>query len=89
VAYIPEPHKCFRILSLEPGNSHSLGGRFGSIPAIALSVMMNKAERNRIHELCSLIAMEQDRHKFLELVAELNRILEINDQHLKERQIGN
>jgi len=51
--------------------------------------MMNKAERNRIHELCSLIAMEQDRHKFLELVAELNRILEINDQHLKERQIGN
>jgi hypothetical protein len=36
---------------------------------------MNKADSDRIHELCSLIAIEQDRHKFLELVKELNRIL--------------
>jgi hypothetical protein len=45
--------------------------------------MMNKTESDRIHELCSLIAVEQDRHKFLELVGELNRILEVNDERLK------
>jgi hypothetical protein len=51
--------------------------------------MMNKTETDRIHELCSLIAVEQDRHKFLELVGELNRILEANDQRLKSNQVGN
>jgi hypothetical protein len=51
--------------------------------------MMNKAESDRIHELCSLIAVEPDRRKFLELVAELNRILEVNDQRFKDKQIGN
>jgi hypothetical protein len=51
--------------------------------------MMNKAESDRIHELCSLIAIERDRPKFLELVAELTRILEVNDQRLKEPLIGN
>jgi hypothetical protein len=50
--------------------------------------MMNKTESDRIHELCSLIAVEQDRHKFLELVGELNRILEMNDQRLKGNQVG-
>jgi hypothetical protein len=51
--------------------------------------MMNKTESDRIHELCSLIAVEPDRHKFLELVGELNRILEANDQRLKTSQVGN
>jgi hypothetical protein len=46
--------------------------------------MMNRTESDRIHELCSLIAVEQDRRRFLELVAELNRILKLNDQRLKE-----
>jgi len=50
---------------------------------------MNKADSDRIHELCSLIAVEQDRGKFLELVGELNRILEINDQCLKGNEAGN
>ena len=36
---------------------------------------MNKAESDRIHELCSLIAVEQDQKKFQALVEELNRIL--------------
>ena len=36
---------------------------------------MNKADSDRIHELCSLIAVEQNREKFLRLVEELNRIL--------------
>jgi hypothetical protein len=51
--------------------------------------MMNKTESDRIHELCSLIAVERDRQKFLELVGELNRILEVNDQRLKANQVGN
>jgi hypothetical protein len=41
---------------------------------------MNKADSDRIHELCSLIAVERDRHKFLTLVDELNRILAANDR---------
>ena len=53
------------------------------------SLMMNKTESDRIHQLCSLIVVEQDRHKFLELVGELNRILEANDLRLKSSQVGN
>jgi len=49
--------------------------------------MMNKTESDRIHELCSLIAVEQDRRQFLELVGELNRILEVNDQRLKSSEV--
>lgn len=36
---------------------------------------MNKAESDKIHELCSRIAVEPDHAKFLALVEELNRIL--------------
>jgi len=50
---------------------------------------MNKTESDRIHELCSLIAVEQDRRKFLDIVAELNRILDTNDQRLKGSEFGN
>jgi len=49
---------------------------------------MDKTESDRIHELCSLIAVEQDRLKFLDLVGELNRILEVNDQRLKTKELG-
>lgn len=45
---------------------------------------MNKAESDRIHELCGLIEKEQDRQKFLALVTELNRILSAKDARLKE-----
>jgi hypothetical protein len=45
---------------------------------------MNKAESDRIHELCSLIAAEKDRLKFQALVEELNRILDAKDQRLKD-----
>ena len=44
---------------------------------------MNKADSDRIHQLCSLIAKEQDRAKFLALVEELNRILEAKEERLK------
>jgi hypothetical protein len=48
---------------------------------------MNKAESDRIHELCSLIAVETDRHKFLALVEELNGILAAKDHRLQEKQL--
>ncbi len=51
--------------------------------------VMNKTESDGIHELCSLIAVEQDRRKFLEPVRELNRILEVNDQRLTGSEVGN
>ena len=44
---------------------------------------MNEADRDRVHELCSLIAVEQDREKFLLYVAELNRILSEKDARLR------
>ena len=49
---------------------------------------MSKAESDRIHELCSLIAAEQDRHRFLELVGELNRMLESNDLRFKGTRLA-
>lgn len=40
---------------------------------------MNQSESDRIQELCSKIAVEQDRQKFLQLVQELNRVLSTKD----------
>jgi len=47
---------------------------------------MNKAESDRIHELCSLIAVEQDHKRFQALIEELNRILSAKDQRLHKRE---
>lgn len=44
---------------------------------------MNKRDSDRIHELCSLIELEQDREKFMTLVQELNRILTAHDARLR------
>jgi hypothetical protein len=41
---------------------------------------MNKAESDKIHELCSRIAAEHDHKKFLGLVEELNRVLSDRDK---------
>ena len=49
---------------------------------------MNKDDSDRIHELCSLIAVEHDRQKFLNLVEELNLILSAQDQRLQKGQPG-
>lgn len=40
---------------------------------------MNKEDSDRVHELCALIVVEQDREKFLALVEELNRVLSAKD----------
>ena len=49
---------------------------------------MNKAESDRIHELCSLIAVEQDRQKFLQLCEELNRILAVKRERLENNKLS-
>jgi len=41
---------------------------------------MDAAVGKRIQELCSRIAVEQDRGKFLKLCEELNRLLSSRDQ---------
>lgn len=46
---------------------------------------MNKNESDRIHELCSLIAVESDHKKFLHFVEELNRILSAQDEDLRNK----
>jgi hypothetical protein len=45
---------------------------------------MASLENNRIHELCSLIAVEEDRERFLKLCEELNRILSAKDERLQK-----
>ena len=49
---------------------------------------MNKADSDRIHELCSLIAVEQDRQKFLHLCEELNRILAVKRERLQNNKLS-
>lgn len=44
---------------------------------------MKKADSDRIHELCSLIEIEEDPEKFLILVTELNRILSTEGARLQ------
>jgi hypothetical protein len=63
-------------------------GRHGSILALWLSMMTNYADRDRIRELCSLIAVQQDRQKLLQLIEELSLILGGKDDHLKVKQLG-
>ena len=50
--------------------------------------MMDKNDNARIHELCSLIALEQDQQKFLHLVDELHQLLESDHQRLPDRRSG-
>lgn len=49
---------------------------------------MNKTESDRIHQLCSLIAVEQNHKKFQTLVEELNRILSAKDEGLQDGKEG-
>ena len=60
----------------------------GNLLALWLSMMINDADRDRIRELCSLIAVEQDRYKLLKLIEELSRHIDAKDEGLKVKQIG-
>jgi hypothetical protein len=46
---------------------------------------MNKADRDRMLELCSQIAAETDQTKFQQLVEELNSMLGCKDDELKDK----
>jgi hypothetical protein len=50
---------------------------------------MKETDRDRIRELCSVIAVEQDHHKLLQLIEELSRLLGAKEEErLKGKQIG-
>jgi hypothetical protein len=50
---------------------------------------MKEADRDRVRELCSVIAVEQNHHKLLQLIEELSRLLGAKDEErLEGNQIG-
>ena len=51
-------------------------------------MMINDADRDRIRELCSLIAVEQDRYKLLQLIEELSFVLSAKEERLKVKKLG-
>ena len=59
----------------------------GNVLALWLSMMINDADRDRIRELCSLIAVEQDRYKLLKLIEELSRHVDAKDEGLNVKQL--
>jgi len=61
--------------------------RLGNVLALWLSMMINDADRDRIRELCSLIAVEQDRYKLLKLIEELSRHIDAKDEGLNVKQL--
>jgi len=48
--------------------------------------LMNQSDSDRIQELCSQIAVEQDRQTFLKLVQELNGLLSAKDGRLQNNE---
>jgi len=85
--FLQESPKCFKILGLEAVSFAESAVRLGNILALWLSIMINDAARDRIRELCSMIAVEQDRHKLLRLIEELSLILGAKDEYLKVKQL--
>jgi hypothetical protein len=47
---------------------------------------MNETERQRMTELCTAIAAEQDSEKMIALVHELNNLLETKQERLDRKQ---
>jgi hypothetical protein len=47
---------------------------------------MSDSANDRIQDLCSKIAVEQDRDKFLKLIVELNQALAARDRQLKDER---
>jgi hypothetical protein len=89
--FVREPHKCFITLDLIASVFTGRAEHFGSKPAFSYGMTMKEADRDRIRELCSLIAVEQNQHKLLQLIEELSRLLGAKDKdedRLKDKQIG-
>ena len=50
---------------------------------------MKEADRDRVRELCSVIAVEQNHHKLLQLIEELSRLIGAkNEERFEGNQIG-
>jgi hypothetical protein len=50
---------------------------------------MKEADRDRVRELCSVIAVEQNHHKLLQLIEELSHLIGAkNEERLEGNQIG-
>jgi hypothetical protein len=47
---------------------------------------MTPEETAEMHRLCGLIQTEQDRHKFIEYIRQLNDLLKRKDRRLEERE---
>ena len=54
-----------------------------------MTLMMKEADRDRIRELCSLVAAEQDRNKLLQFIEELSRLLGAKDECMRGQRLGN
>ena len=51
--------------------------------------MMKEANGDRIRELCSVIAVEQNHHKLLQFIEELSRLLGAKDERrVKGNEFG-
>lgn len=46
---------------------------------------MNSDERERMYELCALIEKENDHHRFLKLIEELNNLLDRQEERLEKK----
>ena len=46
--------------------------------------MLDEASKRRVKELCDLIAKEQDHHRFSQLLAELNQVLDGSNSTRKQ-----
>ena len=46
---------------------------------------MRSEERERMYQLCALIEKEQDHHRFLRLIEELNELLERQERRLEDK----
>ena len=46
---------------------------------------MTNDERERMYQLCALIEKEQDHHRFLKLIEELNDLLDRQERRLEEK----
>ena len=56
-----------------------------SPPLRIIPCSMRSEERERMYQLCALIEKEQDHHRFLQLIEELNELLERQEQRLEDK----
>jgi hypothetical protein len=48
-------------------------------------LLMDDEQRERMNEICAKLQVEQDQHKFTELLKQLNNLLERKGQYLEQK----